>query len=162
MCLSRAPALSVLVFARAERRIQQDLVPCADFCVMIQQHRGLGNVCTTCAVQYVYHCTSACRVLNRGGVGFSACARALWERRVAVPQAISYPITLVWSSKVTHTPFPSPVCHHSLLPCRPVPHPVSHCSTKFRVDNSVITQTLEMRLGSDENCTLELTYPVVS
>jgi hypothetical protein len=94
MCLSRAPALSVLVFARAERRIQQDLVPCADFCVMIQQHRGLGNVCTTCAVQYVYHCTSACRVLNRGGVGFSACALALWERRVAVPQAISYPITL--------------------------------------------------------------------
>jgi len=155
---------------------------------MIQQCRCLGNVCTTCAVQYVYHCTSACRVLNRGGVrecvvywysfsnprtkcihctsacsmlngvGFSACAVALWERRVAAPG----PITLVWSSKVTHTPFPSPVCHHSLFPCRPVPHPVSHCSTKFRVDNSVITQTLEMPLGSDENCTLELTYPVVS
>jgi len=29
---------------------------------------------------------------NRGGVGFSVCALALWERRVAVPQAISYPI----------------------------------------------------------------------
>ena len=83
--------------------------------------------------------SSACRMLN--GVGFSACAVALWERSPG-------PITLVWSSKVTHTPFPSPVCHHSLLPCRPVPHPVSHCSTKFRVDNSVITQTLEMPLGS--------------
>ena len=38
----------------------------------------------------------------------------------------------------------------------------SHCSMMLYVDNSVITQMLEMTLGSDENSTLCLTYPAVS
>ena len=38
---------------------------------------------------------------------------------------------------------------------------VSHCSMMLYVDNSVITQMLEMTLGSHENSTLCLTYPAV-